>query len=88
MSLEAAYSDLRLFRRSGLDRPDVAVCASNRAGQIYRLPLCAEGVRELAQRLDHRPEVDVALFLEDGDGGGEEGRRGAAVPAGRRRRGS
>ena len=65
--LEAAYSDLRLFRRSGLDRPDVAVCASNRAGQIYRLPLCAEGVRELAQRLDHRPEVDAALFLEDGE---------------------
>jgi type I phosphodiesterase/nucleotide pyrophosphatase len=65
--LEGAYSDLRLFRRSGLDRPDVAVCASNRAGQVYRLPLCTEGVRELAQRLDNRPEVDVALFLEDGD---------------------
>jgi Type I phosphodiesterase / nucleotide pyrophosphatase len=65
--LEAAYSDLRLFRRGGLERPDAAVCASNRAGQIYRLPLCAESVRQLAKRLDHRPEVDVALFLEDGD---------------------
>jgi len=65
--LETAYADLRLFRRSGLDRPDVAVCASNRAGQVYRLPLCAESVRELAERLDRRTEVDVALFLEEGE---------------------
>jgi hypothetical protein len=64
--LEDAFADLSLFRRSGLDRPDVAVCASNRAGQVYRLPLCAEPVRTLAERLDRRPEVDVALFLEDG----------------------
>jgi hypothetical protein len=63
--LEDAYADLRLFRRSGLERPDVAVCASNRAGQVYRLPLCAESVRALAERLDGRAEVDVALFLED-----------------------
>ena len=65
--LEAAYADLRLFRRSGLERPDVAVCASNRAAQVYRLPLCGEPVRSLAERLDRRPEVDVAFFLEDGD---------------------
>jgi type I phosphodiesterase/nucleotide pyrophosphatase len=65
--LEAAYADLALFRRSGLARPDIAVCASNRAGQVYRLPLCGESVRDLAERLDGRPEVDVALFLEDGD---------------------
>jgi hypothetical protein len=64
--LEDAYSDLHLFRRSGLERPDVAVCASNRAGQVYRLPLCAEPVRALAERLDRRPEIDVSLFLEDG----------------------
>jgi hypothetical protein len=64
--LEDAYRDLQLFRRSGLERPDIAVCASNRAGQIYRLPLCGEPVRALAERLDGRPEVDVALFLEDG----------------------
>ena len=74
--LEDAYADLRLFRRSGLERPDVAVCASNRAGQVYRLPLCAEPVRALAERLDGRPEVDVAMFLEDGGAvarrGGEE----------------
>jgi hypothetical protein len=66
VALEAPYSDLRLFRRSGWERPDVAVCASNRAGQVYRLPLCAESVRELAERLDGRSEIDVALFLEDG----------------------
>jgi len=65
--LEDAYRDLRIHRRSGLERPDVAVCASNRAGQVYRLPLCGESVRSLAERLDARPEVDVALFLEDGE---------------------
>jgi hypothetical protein len=65
--LEDAYADLGLFRRSGLARPDVAVCASNRAGQVYRLPLCPEPVRALAERLDGRPEVDVALFLEEGN---------------------
>ncbi len=64
--LEDAFTDLQLFRRSGLERPDVAVCASNRSGQVYRLPLCAEPVRALAARLDGRPAVDVALFLEDG----------------------
>jgi hypothetical protein len=67
VALEEAYADLRLFRRSGLERPDVAVCASNRAGQVYRLPLCAESPRTLAERLDHRAEVEVAAFLEDGD---------------------
>jgi hypothetical protein len=66
-SLEPAYADLRLFRRSGLDRGDVVVAASNRAGQIYRLPTCGEPVRRLAERLDGQPAVDVALFLEDGD---------------------
>jgi hypothetical protein len=64
--LEDTYRDLRIHRRSGLERPDVAVCASNRAGQVYRLPLCGESVRSLAERLDGRPEVEVALFLEDG----------------------
>jgi type I phosphodiesterase/nucleotide pyrophosphatase len=82
--LEAAYGGLRLFRRSGLERPDVAVCASNRAGQVYRLPLCPEPVRALAERLDGRPEVDVALFLEDGVGvarrGGRELRFDGAGP--------
>jgi hypothetical protein len=34
---------------------------------VYRLPLCPVSVRELAERLDRRPEVDVTLFLEDGE---------------------
>ena len=65
--LEDAFAGLELFRRSRLERADVAVCASNRAGQVYRLPLCAEPVRALAERLDGAPGVDVTLFLEDGD---------------------
>jgi hypothetical protein len=67
LPLEKAYAGLRLFRRSGIDRPDVAVTASNRAGQVYRLPSCVEPVRALAERLDSHEAVDVALFLEDGD---------------------
>ncbi len=66
--LERAYGDLRVVRRNGADRSDVAVTASNRAGQVYRLPSCGEPVRALAERLDGQEAVDVALFLEDGDG--------------------
>lgn len=65
--LEDAFAGLTLHRRAGLARADVAVCASNRAAQVYRLPLCEEPVRALAERLDGRPEVDVTLFLEDGE---------------------
>src|SRR5581483_825760 len=68
VALESAYADLALFRRSGLARPDVAVAASNRAGQVYRLPGCPEDVRQLAERLDDEPAAEVVLFLEDGDG--------------------
>ncbi|HKP17550.1 MAG TPA: alkaline phosphatase family protein [Gaiellaceae bacterium] len=75
-ALEAAYADLRLVRRGGSQRAEVAVCASNRAAQIYRLASCKEPVRALAERLDRREAVDVAVFLEDGDavarGGGSE----------------
>src|SRR3954454_20367349 len=60
--LEDGYAGLEVFRRSRLDRADVAVCASNRAGQVYRLPLCAEAGRELAVRLDGRPGGDGAVF--------------------------
>jgi hypothetical protein len=63
--LESAYSDLRVFRGGRL-RADVAVCASNRAGQVYRLPGCCEDVRGLAERLDGHEAVDVVLFREDG----------------------
>jgi Type I phosphodiesterase / nucleotide pyrophosphatase len=64
--LETAYADLRLFRGREL-RADIAVCASNRAGQVYRLPDCCEDTRGLAQRLDGHHAVDVVLFREDGD---------------------
>ena len=67
-ALESRFDGLTLFRRSGLDRPDVAVTASNRAGQIYRLPGCLEDARQLAARLDGEPAVEVSLFLEDGEG--------------------
>jgi hypothetical protein len=40
--------------------------ASNRAGMVYRLPGCRTGTRELAERLDGVPSVDVVLFLEEG----------------------
>ena len=57
--LEDAYADLRLFRGREL-RADVAVCASNRAGQVYRLPAAATSPRALAERLDGHAAVDVA----------------------------
>ena len=71
--LETAYSDLRIFRGRQL-RSDVAVCASNRAGQVYRLPDCAEDVRSLAERLDGHGAVDTVLFREDGDAVARRGR--------------
>jgi hypothetical protein len=64
--LESAFSDLRVFRGGRLGA-DVAVCASNRAGQVYRLPGCHEDVRSLAVRLDEHEAVDVVFFREDGD---------------------
>lgn len=45
----------------------VVVAASNRAGQLYRLPGCAEDVRSLALRLDAEPAAEVVLFREGGD---------------------
>jgi hypothetical protein len=65
--VETAYAGLRIVRRNGAGRSQVAVAASNRAGQVYRLPHCPEPVRALAERLDGHEGVDVALFLEDGD---------------------
>ncbi len=64
LPLEPAFADLRLLRRNGADRADVVVTASNRAGQVYRLPRCPVPVRSLAERLDGHPAVDVTLFLE------------------------
>ena len=67
--LEDRFADLRLFtprRRATPDRCDVAVCASNRAALVYRLPGCSLPPRALAERLDGEPAADVVLFLEDG----------------------
>jgi type I phosphodiesterase/nucleotide pyrophosphatase len=72
--LESAYADLRLFRRGGSQRAEVAICASNRAGQVYRLASCTEPARRLAERLDGHEAVDVALFLEGGDAIARRGR--------------
>jgi hypothetical protein len=64
--LEQRLADLRLFQRGTRRACDVAVAASNRAAQIYRLPACRASARELAERLDGEPSVEAALFLEDG----------------------
>ena len=45
----------------------VLVTASNRAGMVYRRPGCGLAPDELAARLDGRPGVEVALWLEDGE---------------------
>jgi hypothetical protein len=45
---------------------DTLVAASNRAAHVYRLGPRAPRGRELAERLDGDPSVDVALFREDG----------------------
>jgi hypothetical protein len=64
--LEERFADLRLFRQGARRGCHVAVAASNRAGQIYRLPGCDLGARELAERLDREPAVEAAFFLEGG----------------------
>jgi Type I phosphodiesterase / nucleotide pyrophosphatase len=74
-ALEAAYADLRVFRGRE-PRSDVVVCASNRAGQVYRLGGCPEDTRGLAERLDGHEAAEVVLFREGADAvarrGGEE----------------
>lgn len=39
--------------------------ASNRAGMVYRLEGCRPTARDLAERLDDAPAVEVAVFLEE-----------------------
>ncbi len=70
--LEAAFEGLEVLRHSR-ERADVAVCASNRAGQVYRLASCTRPARSLAGCLTGRAGVDVVLFLEDGDGVAQRG---------------
>jgi Type I phosphodiesterase / nucleotide pyrophosphatase len=71
--LESAYADLRVFRGREL-RADIVVCASNRAGQVYRLADCPEDVRGLAERLDGHEAAEVVLFREDGAAVARRGR--------------
>jgi hypothetical protein len=56
--LESTYTD---------DLDDVVVAASNRAGQLYRLPSCRLDPRELALRVRGEQAVEVALFREGDD---------------------
>ena len=68
--LAEAFDDLALYvgrRSSDPAGYDVAVTASNRSGMVYRLPACRLGTRALAERLDGRPGVDLALFAENGE---------------------
>jgi hypothetical protein len=68
VQLERAFADLPLLSSRG-PRYDAElfVAASNRVGQVYRLPGCREGVDELAVRLERDPAVDAVLFREGVD---------------------
>jgi hypothetical protein len=77
--LEERFADLRVLRSGRIsvaDDYDVAVCASMRAGAVYRLPGCSEDVRQLARRVEQSAAADVVLFMEGDDTvarrGGEE----------------
>jgi predicted AlkP superfamily pyrophosphatase or phosphodiesterase len=67
------HGQTRVERAVGLEERfaglggEVLVTASNRAGQVYRLPGCTIDARELARRLDGDDAVEVALFLEGGE---------------------
>ncbi len=62
----------------------IAVAASNRAAMIYRLT-DAPPARALAARVEELAEIDVVGFREDELERRAAGRRGAALPARRRR---
>jgi predicted AlkP superfamily pyrophosphatase or phosphodiesterase len=64
--LPDAFADLAVFTgRRGTDPTgaDVVVTASNRSGMVYALS--GRPPRELAERLDGSPGVDLVLFRED-----------------------
>ena len=66
-ALQDAFADLDVFtgrRGTVADGCDAVVTASNRSGMVYALG--GQPPRELAERLDGVPAVDLALFLEDG----------------------
>ena len=57
VSLEESYASV----------DDVVVTASNRAGQVYRLPGCREDAAGLARRLDGDRAAGVVLYREDSE---------------------
>jgi hypothetical protein len=66
--LPEAFPDLAVFtgRRGGDPTgADVVVTASNRSGMVYAL--AGRAPRELAERLEGFPGVDIVLFREDGE---------------------
>jgi predicted AlkP superfamily pyrophosphatase or phosphodiesterase len=65
--LQTSFAGLAPLSRGNGRFAEVVVTASNRAGMVYRLPRCREGVRELAERLDSEPAAQVVAFLEDGE---------------------
>jgi predicted AlkP superfamily pyrophosphatase or phosphodiesterase len=65
--LQDSFADLAVFTGRRAEDPagaDVAVTASNRSGMVYAL--AETPARELAERLDGHPGVDLVLFEEDG----------------------
>src|SRR4029450_2366887 len=82
--LESTLKDFRLLR-PGSRRTDteLAVTASNRAGQVYVLPDPKVESRAIGQRLAQEPALDVVLFREGDEAialrDGSEERFGAAA---------
>jgi predicted AlkP superfamily pyrophosphatase or phosphodiesterase len=65
--LADGFSGLQVFTGRRAEDPggaDVVVTASNRSGMVYALR--GQSPRELAERLDGSPGVDLVLFEEDG----------------------
>ncbi|MDQ4082633.1 MAG: alkaline phosphatase family protein [Actinomycetota bacterium] len=67
VSLQQSFADLAVFpgRRADPSDFDLVVTASNRAGQVYRLPSSPLDARELAERLDGVRGADVVLFRDE-----------------------
>ncbi|MEO8289630.1 MAG: alkaline phosphatase family protein [Gaiellaceae bacterium] len=66
--LQEPFRDLSVFtgrRGTSPEGCDVVVAASNRSGMVYSLSGLAS--RDLAERLDGAPGVDLAFFREDGE---------------------
>jgi predicted AlkP superfamily pyrophosphatase or phosphodiesterase len=62
--LEEPLADFRLLRPSSRREAELAVTASNRAGQVYVLPSADVEPRLIAERLAREAALDVVLFRE------------------------